>query len=53
MEWRRLTRVPVTAGPRACTVGPWSRCRWDMARLSRVLKPGCQLEPGRRQTEQR
>jgi hypothetical protein len=48
-----LTRLPVTAVPRACTVGQGERCRWESAWFVRVLQQGCQIEQLRVQTEQR
>jgi hypothetical protein len=45
IAWLRLTRVPVTNCPRAGTVGPWYRCRWEMALCFRGLKQGGQIEP--------
>jgi hypothetical protein len=45
IAWLRLTSLPVAAFPRACTVVPWSRCRWEMEPLCRVRKQGCQSEP--------
>jgi hypothetical protein len=40
-----LTRLPVADFPSACTVVPWYRCRWAIARLCRGLTQGCQREP--------
>jgi len=53
VEWLLLTSLPVVDFPRACTVVPWDRCRWEMELLFRVLKQGCQIEQLRVQTEQR
>jgi hypothetical protein len=53
IEWLRLTSVPVTDFPRACTVGQWSRGRWEIARFFRGLKQGGQIAPWRMQTAQR
>jgi hypothetical protein len=53
LEWLWLTSLPVTDFPRACTVGRWYRCRWEIALFFRVRKPGCQIAPWRVQTAQR
>ena len=39
--------------PSACTVVQWDRCRWEIELFFRGLKPGCQIEQWRVQTEQR
>lgn len=53
VEWLLLTRLPVRDCASACTGVHWYRCRWDTALFFRVRKPGCQIEQGRVQTEQR
>jgi hypothetical protein len=53
MAWVRLTSLPVTDFPCACTGGHGSRCRWEMARLCRVLTQGCTIAQVRVQTDQR
>jgi hypothetical protein len=53
IAWVRLPSLPVTEVPRACTVVPWSRGRWDMELLFRVLTHGGQLAQVRVQTDQR
>jgi hypothetical protein len=53
VEWWRLTSLPVTDVPRACTVGQWYRCRWEIDVFFRVLQPGCKIEQVRVQTDQR
>jgi hypothetical protein len=53
IEWLLLTSLPVADFPRACPGVQWYRCRWEIERFFRVLKPGGQSEPLRVQTEQR
>jgi Transposase Tn5 dimerisation domain len=53
VEWLLMTSLPVRDFASACTVVHWYRCRWEIALFFRVLKPGCQIEQMRVQTEQR
>jgi hypothetical protein len=53
VAWLLLTSLPVTDFPRACLVEQWYRGRWEGELCCRVLRPGCQMEQWRVQTDQR